>query len=253
MCIIAVKPAGVGIPTLDRLHECFLNNSDGAGVMYPVAGKVRIFKGFMDWDAFTKVYDRLKLLPESTPIVFHFRIGTHGKTKHPSFTHPFPVTYDIEAMKSVKATTDIGVAHNGIISTIDFRFGGSDTMDFIAGVLYPLFLKFKRLKDPVVELILLNFLGKSNKLAVLRGDGDLQLYGDFVEADDGCFYSNTTYESFDWKKYAGTVVYTTGKYSRSNPSCPKFDSCVNGGYVCDICKNFSEYEDYNKAFGGDPT
>ena len=245
MCIIAVKPAGVGVPTLDRLKECFKYNSDGAGIMYPVAGKVRIFKGFMDWESFEKVYDSVKKLPKSTPIVFHFRIGTHGKTKHPAFTHPFPVTYDIEAMKLCKTVTDVGVAHNGIISTIDFRFGGSDTMDFIAGVLYPLFLKFKNLKDPVVDLLLTNFLGKSNKLAVLRGDGDLQMYGDFIKADDDCYYSNNTYQAFDWSKWTGKYAYDA---TRTNLKCAKFDDCMNGGYSCDLCKGYSEFVDYYKTY-----
>ena len=246
MCVIAIKPAGIAIPTLDRLQECFRNNPDGAGVMYPVAGKVRIFKGYMKWDDFVPVYEKLAKLPIETPIVFHFRIGTHGLTKHPSFTHPFPVTYDTEAMKLTKTVTDIGVAHNGIISTIDFRFGGSDTMDFIAGVLYPLFRKFKHLTDPVVSLMLQNFLGVTNKLAVLRGDGTLETFGYFIEADDKCFYSNSSYKAFDWVKYSETLP--KGKigydYKKANLKCVRFDDCENAGYSCEFCRDQSCFVDY---------
>ena len=116
MCIIAAKPAGVKLPERDVFRTMWDGNSDGAGFMYVENGHVKIEKGFMKYKNFTKALDKVagRLDLTKTPMVFHFRITTHGGTK-PENTHPFPITDNIGALKKHTMTTDVGVAHNGII------------------------------------------------------------------------------------------------------------------------------------------
>lgn len=247
MCIICYKPAGVGIPSLERLKVCFNYNNDGAGVMFPCTDGVKIVKGMMDWDSFEKTYKKMASMPKSTPMVFHFRIGTHGKVHDPTMTHPFPVTYDIDAMEVKTCVTETGVAHNGIISTVNFGFGGSDTMDFIAGVLYPLLSDYDSITDPTVDIMLQNFLGKWNKLAVMYKGGKVELFGTFVDGDDGCKYSNSTYIPYTYvnKKYDDDTYFGKGQGSATQFNCTKFSRCFNACYKCSKCVEFNMFADYD--------
>ena len=83
MCIIAAKPAGVKLPERDVFRTMWDGNSDGAGFMYVENGHVKIEKGFMKYKNFTKALDKVagRLDLTKTPMVFHFRITTHGGTK----------------------------------------------------------------------------------------------------------------------------------------------------------------------------
>ena len=47
MCVIAIKKAGVDMPTHTKIQNMFKRNSDGAGFMYAVENEVVIEKGFM--------------------------------------------------------------------------------------------------------------------------------------------------------------------------------------------------------------
>ena len=46
MCVICYKPKGIAFPEERILQNCFDNNPDGAGFMWPENGKVHIRKGF---------------------------------------------------------------------------------------------------------------------------------------------------------------------------------------------------------------
>ena len=52
MCIIAAKPAGVAMPSAEKIENMWNRNSDGAGIMYAVDNKVHIEKGFMTYASF---------------------------------------------------------------------------------------------------------------------------------------------------------------------------------------------------------
>ena len=193
MCIIAAKPAGVKMPSDTYINNMFDNNSDGAGFMYAHNNRVHIEKGFMNRESF---YERLNELSEQfditeLPMVMHFRITTHGGTK-PENCHPFPVTDSIGQMKKLKCRTNIGVAHNGII-TIDVRSKEiSDTMEYIASQMAPLrraVPDFYRNKD-LLEMIN-NAIG--SKMVIMNKRGEMVFIGNFEETD-GVKYSNTTYK-----------------------------------------------------------
>lgn len=191
MCIIAAKPAGTPMPDRDTIRTMWNVNSDGAGLMWVEKGQVRIEKGFMKYKALANRLDELekKLDLTATPVVMHFRITTHGGTK-PENTHPFPITDSIGALKKRVITTDVGVAHNGIIP-ITPRKGISDTMEYIATQLAPLKRALPRFYENKHAMQLIqNAIG--SKMAFLTREGKIYTVGHFIE-DGGMLYSNESY------------------------------------------------------------
>ena len=232
MCIIAAKPAGVALPKDEYIRNMWDGNRDGAGIMYVLNGKVRIEKGFMKYKAFMEALERIKTIvdPVSTPIVMHFRITTHGGTK-PENTHPFPITDNLGALRKLVSSTDIGVAHNGIIP-ITPRKGISDTMEYIVSQLAPLKRALPRFcENPHAMQLVKNAIG--SKMAFLTKEGRMYTVGEFIE-DDGILYSNTSYEGWhyrarslgygwSWDEDKDWFAYATGKTSSSGANGGKKD------------------------------
>lgn len=193
MCIIASKAAGIEMPKQQYIQNMFNNNSDGAGFMYAVDGKVFIEKGFMKLTGFM---DRLEELDQryglkNLPLVMHFRITTHGGTR-PENCHPFPVTSSMGMLKKLKCTTDLAIAHNGIIDIKPREKDISDTMEYVLSQLSPLkkavpnFQKNKHLVEMIYNAI-------GSKMVIMNGKGDMTYIGDFRE-EDGVKYSNGTFK-----------------------------------------------------------
>lgn len=235
MCIIVAKPKGVTLPTKRTLQQCFTNNDDGCGFMYVDKGKVVINKGYM---SFGKFYKRLKELKRQfnsdltdMALVFHFRIGTAGENS-PQNTHPYPITMDVDKMKKLYLTTDLGIVHNGIIhdynptSTIDIQDDMNDTQCFIRDYvaefknLTPTFYK----NDFVKQQILLESC--DNKFAILDSKEDITIIGKF-ENVDGVFYSNSSYEK-DY--YYGYTSYTYSNGYKAPTSSKNKDKVANPYY-----------------------
>ena len=210
MCVICCKPAGIEMPTQTYIDNMWNRNSDGAGLMYAVDGKVHIEKGFMDYEDFKDKLEELALKYDLTklPLVMHFRITTHGGTK-PENCHPFPISDSTGILSKLRQTTDIGVAHNGIID-ITPRKGISDTMEYIISQLAPLkkavpkFYENKFLIQMISNAI-------DSKMAFLTGKGDIYTIGNFEE-DNGIMYSNTSYK-YGWSygnyKYSSSTALTS--------------------------------------------
>ena len=112
MCVIIIKEGSQAKPSREFLQKAWKHNPDGAGFMYPNNGNVIISKGYMDFEKFWKA---VKNLPEDRAIVYHFRIATHG-ARNEKGTHPFPITNNDALLQKKHVITNIGVAHNGIIS-----------------------------------------------------------------------------------------------------------------------------------------
>ena len=209
MCIIAAKPAGIEMPHRDTIRNMWDANPDGAGLMYVENGKVQIEKGFMKYKSFVKALDRLekKVDTKKTPIVMHFRIMTHGGV-NPECTHPFPITDSIGALKKIRTSSDIGVAHNGIITSVAPRKGISDTMEYIATQLAPLkraLPKFYENKD--ARLLIQNAI--ESRMAFLTDKGKIYTIGDFF-TDKGILYSNTSYKGRTFR-YSAWGCYGLGE------------------------------------------
>ena len=218
MCIIAAKPTGVQPPDASTLRKMWDANSDGAGFMYNMNGKVNIQKGLMTFEDFTKAWNKLSKSVDmkKTAIVLHFRITTHGGTK-PENCHPFPISDNVEVLKRLHITTDLGVAHNGIIDSVIPRKDISDTMEYIATQLAPLKKALPRFYENKHAMLMVKNAIDS-KMAFLTGDGKIYTIGDFINSN-GMLYSNSTYlydfRHFAWSRWDDdgyTDLSTTGAY-----------------------------------------
>jgi len=210
MCIIAAKNKGVSFPSIDTVENMWYNNSDGAGLMWREGNKVCISKGYMNLKSFkraiSELEDRLDLT--ETPMVMHFRIGTHGGNI-PSNTHPFPIMESVSALQKLDFKTNIGVAHNGIIPIDPRSKNISDTMEYIAAQLYPIkCIKPTFYKDKNCQKLIYNAI--QSKMAFLNYDGKIYTIGDFITEEDGMIYSNTSYKP---KTYYQRWDYSNWEYS----------------------------------------
>lgn len=243
MCIIVAKPKGVEMPTNEIFRNCFMNNDDGAGLMYtnPSTGMIEIEKGFMTWHSFETRLDELKDKYndfKDMNFVAHFRIGTQGKNDEYT-CHPFPVSSKDKMLRKLKLTTDMGFVHNGILSdysssSYDYKTKTyikkqsvlSDTQLFIKHQLNSYkslnrnFLKNKQVRDFISRYASEN----SSKFAFIDKGDQLYLFGNFT-VDEGVYYSNSTYSyssysrylsSYDWSDWNNTETYKSPKKESEN-------------------------------------
>ncbi len=195
MCIIAVKPVGVKLPSMKTIENCWHNNPDGAGFMYAVNGTVCIEKGFMKLKSFKTTLKRLEKSIDTTnvPIILHFRITTHGKTS-PENCHPFPVSEKLPLLQMTKSKAPLAVAHNGIIDIKLSQKDISDTMEYIISQLAPLYqLKKDFYKHEAGKKLIYNAI--KSKMAFLDGEGRIETVGDFITGKDGLLYSNNSFKA----------------------------------------------------------
>lgn len=218
MCVIAAKPAGLSMPDTETIANMWHSNHDGAGIMYNHDGKVHIEKGFMTLGAFMDALDRISETVDlkQAAVVMHFRITTHGGT-NPENTHPFPISDSIPVLKKTRLTTRIGVAHNGIIHNIPRSKDISDTMEYIASQLAPLYKALPKFYENKNAMLLVKNAIDS-KMAFLTSDGGIYTIGDFVE-DNGIKYSNRSYEGW-WSSYRN---YTTGEWDATTGKWKDYD------------------------------
>lgn len=226
MCVIAVKPKGVDLPKDDVLQSMWNTNKDGAGFMYNRNGKVHIKKGFMTFDDFKnalmETYRALQAdainLKDDVSFVYHFRIATHG-TIRPENTHPFPITDNVDELKALEFTTDLAMAHNGVISQVDADKTNdlTDTATFIKDIVAPIshYTKVHFLQIPNVLKALGSIAGYS-RLAFLDGEGNVVKIGNWQDGEDGLCYSNKNHEpkpviSYN---YNYNYSYTPSKYDK---------------------------------------
>lgn len=199
MCIIVYKPVNQLVP-LKTLKDCWDGNKDGAGLMFAEDGQLKIAKGFMDWKRFKKYYNRFgeeRML--SVPMVFHFRIATHGSVG-PANCHPF------------KVHNDLWFAHNGIISAVDVPKDRdiSDTEAFaeqylgylhsnLEGGLTIGHLATERYYGgtPINDMIGKFIVG--SKLVFMNGRGEVAIVNETAGTWDGeIWFSNRTYKRYTY-------------------------------------------------------
>lgn len=229
MCIIAYKPAGTPFPTKKQFKAMFENNSDGCGFMYADGGKVHIVKGLMEFSEFKREFQTIRARVD-LPVVFHFRIATHGGVNK-AMTQPFPLTAKTKKLKALRTSADVGIAHNGIIPlTCDAR-DISDTALFIKHYATRIFHDGidARALDICEACI-------DSKMVILEGNGSAHILGAKWETVNGVHYSNSSYKT---RQY-----YYTGKgknvkwYYSADDGADGFDltfSCCDG--ECDYCRN----------------
>jgi predicted glutamine amidotransferase len=209
MCIIVYKPSEAKLPDKQTLKKCWKNNPDGAGYMFPSKDTVVIKKGFMSFNEFYKqlVYDKNQY-GEFTPFVMHFRVSTQAGVNK-ECTHPFPLSEEMDNLKKLRVKCQCGIAHNGVIDLTSDRWNKtitySDTMKFITDYLTLIITTKDWYKDKG-KLKLIEKLAES-KLAIMMGNGHVELIGDFIE-ENGIFYSNQYYKLNRWSTTTTTTVNT---------------------------------------------
>lgn len=235
MCIAIYKPVGNKMPSKKIFSNCFSNNDDGAGFMFPYNGKVHYEKGFMSFSAFKNALKNAiktyNINTVQTPMVFHFRISTQGGVV-PALTHPFPITRNYDEMRKLKGDVDFAVVHNGVIDFASSYYNyeqvkHNDTMEFTSEVIFPLVFGNPKYYENAATIRLIEYLLGSNRFVIMNGDGHTQLFGEWTKSN-GVFYSNN---SFSYKKQK------TWNYSKSTNSgyfSQSYGYGDNDGYdVCD--------------------
>lgn len=206
MCIIAIKPAGIKMPSTETRENMWYGNSDGGGYMVATGNEVVIRKGFMKFSEFE---DALKTEGDLTDrtVVMHYRITTHGGTSKQN-CHPFPITSNVNIITKPALRTDIGVAHNGIISNVTPRKGVSDTMEYILSQLSHM-KKIDKFFYKKPEWLALIEDAIDSKMVFLDKYGKFTTIGDFTE-DNGVLYSNSSYKASRYKGHYSTLGSSYG-------------------------------------------
>lgn len=226
MCIIAYKPEGVEFPKDEYLSNSWNSNNDGAGFMYLDGDKVVIQKGYMKFDEFMEAVNKKKT---DGPMVLHFRTATHGGVR-PELTHPFPVSSSNEDLMSLYIESKMGIVHNGVFR-IPIEKGLSDSQQFIKDFIAPDIVK-KNLANPTIRRLIAEAIG-SSKLLILKA-GEIFKFGSYWKEHEGCFYSNSDYETKTWKT---TYYYGHGysKYHFSKDYTKKDEDKKDEDKLCPCC------------------
>lgn len=213
MCVVVYKPKGKKMPKEQTLLDCFLANPDGAGYMFQKDNKVKIKKGFMTFKSFYKsLMDDYSVVGKNTDFVLHFRISTQGGVNE-KLCHPYPISKKMDDLKQTECESELGLAHNGIISLTtehnDYGYGKwsqygykydyndsyfkvpdyNDTMKFITKYLSLIMKDAVDVFDEDKVSIVKKLIGSYNKFAIMTGDG-VNLIGNFTDIN-GIHYSNT--------------------------------------------------------------
>lgn len=212
MCIIVIKNKGIEIPSRDILENCFDYNSHGVGFMYSLNNRVNVEKGFMNFNEF---YTRLMEINsyidlKETSLVMHFRISTSGNVDGGN-CHPFPITKNTGYLRALKYSTDIAMAHNGVIRSYIPPKDSilNDTQTFIKKYVYKMYKRDREFLSLDKNLAKLETMADS-KLCFLDGKGNITTVGKFIE-DNGVLYSNDTYKDYYFYAYNTKIPYSLTK------------------------------------------
>lgn len=196
MCVILVKERGIELPTKDILESCWKRNPDGAGFMFNDCDKVVIMKGFMTFEEF---YLRLQTANEfyhlkEKGLVIHFRIATSG-LKDKGNCHPYPISNDNLDLRKSFITTELGIAHNGIIRSYNGKDKIlNDTQLFIKNDLFELNSLDKKFYKNLIFQSMIERLIDGSRLVFLNKKGEIIKLGNWFQ-DGNYYFSNLNHVS----------------------------------------------------------
>lgn len=196
MCVILVKERGIELPTKDILESCWKRNPDGAGFMFKDCDKVVIMKGFMTFEEF---YLRLQTANEfyhlkEKGLVIHFRIATSG-LKDKGNCHPYPISNDNLDLRKSFITTELGIAHNGIIRSYNGKNNIlNDTQLFIKNDLFELNSLDKKFYKNVIFQSMIERLIDGSRLVFLNKKGEIIKLGNWFH-NGNYYFSNLNHVS----------------------------------------------------------
>jgi predicted glutamine amidotransferase len=216
MCVIIAKQKEDRLPTTKELVACFNTNPDGAGFMYLDNGQVVIDKGYMKFKDFYNRYKELCLKYNNfkdLPLVIHLRIGTSGGNVAMN-THPYPISNKVADIHTLYMKTDVGVAHNGVIS--DYYPEGddyNDTAEYIMSWMYNVTKFDKKFYTRRYYQDMMRQMTYS-KFAFLDKSGEIYTVGDFKEVN-GLSFSNLNHLPFaERQKYEKSYSYGYSKWGQ---------------------------------------
>lgn len=196
MCVILVKERGIELPTKGVLESCWKRNPDGAGFMFNDCDKVVIMKGFMTFEEF---YLRLQTANEfyhlkEKGLVIHFRIATSG-LKDKGNCHPYPISNDNLDLRKSFITTELGIAHNGIIRSYNGKNNIlNDTQLFIKNDLFELNSLDKKFYKNVIFQSMIERLIDGSRLVFLNKKGEIIKLGNWFH-NGNYYFSNLNHVS----------------------------------------------------------
>jgi predicted glutamine amidotransferase len=211
MCIAILNTYGT--LSFDALKNSWENNDDGAGLLYVENGVLCAFK---ELNSFKKFYGKYKSIraKSASPIVLHFRIGTHGDFSVNNL-HPFMVN------------PKIGFVHNGIIRVPEIEKTRSDTWHFNALVLQLL----KKPENAFVEnsresALIQGFIGSSSKLIFLNEKNEFSIFNEHLGHWDksGNWFSNSTYKTSRYIDRGGVQYEKPAYYGHWYKNAPVVQS-----------------------------
>ncbi|GHT63696.1 hypothetical protein FACS1894110_01960 [Spirochaetia bacterium] len=168
------KTGGIAWPGMKYMKNCFINNSDGAGVAWADADGLHIKKGYFEWPS---LWQDLKTL-EAYPVLLHCRFATHGSINEAN-CHPFLLK------------NGLAIAHNGIISIKPLEPDMTDSESFGKKCIEPFTVEellTQRMVDTLETAI------GSSKIVMLHGSGVfIILNGQMGEEFGGVWFSNDGY------------------------------------------------------------
>lgn len=168
MCLIIASPKGIA-PDMAVVRNAILDNPHGWGTVSARNGKLTAKRGF-GLDSLTRAIKRL-----NGPYLIHFRYATHGAVGIAN-CHPF------------KVNRDCYMVHNGIlhIPLVDLRY--SDSWHFARNYVRP-YIGTHGYSTLVADAE--HFIGRGNKLAFLRRNGEMLIANEAAGTwDGGLWYSN---------------------------------------------------------------
>lgn len=194
MCVICVSGKGVRQPDEETIRKMFAANPHSAGYMFARDGKVEIHKGYKSIEELMKDIEAEKFT-ENDVVIYHFRIATQANRIEMS--QPFPITEDIEDLEALDITSDIGIAHNGILrQTSNGDPYLSDTAIYIRER-----IAGRKITRKLVKKLEADTVG--SRLAILKGNGKFHLTGTWTY-ENGLYYSNENWKyrayKTDWRQ-----------------------------------------------------
>lgn len=264
MCIIAVKPANIPLPTDKFIDDNWVENPDGAGIMFIKHGakEVTMIKGFMEKkDLINSIKENN--LTEDDLLIIHFRWATSGKKNAPA-THPFIIDKD----KSISYSTtfvsehDLFFAHNGVISALNNNHDESDTQIFATQFLPHISVKDIYNND-VIRQMISKFIDGS-RLVFLHAKYGVTLIGtwhDYNGLKLSKMYCERQdyFNNIDWRNYSQSFYAPSKKKKKKNKFTferDDYDSEYNSEskikyeWYCESCSNIIDEDtiQYNQDY-----
>ena len=237
MCLAIYKPEGNDI-SVENLHRGWLSNNDGAGYCFVDEQGDIVINKFMTWGEFLSAYQRdVAIYGNTSPFLIHFRITSKGVTTIDN-CHPFRVN------------DDMAIIHNGTMSNIPISKGDtrSDTKIFAEEYL-------PNIGEALIDNVYIFELAKGfvgySKVCILHRTRGVFIINEELghwNTEDGCWYSNKSYEPKKYETHTTTTkTYPITTYDRNTGWSKTYDSSRKVETHCITADNWWDWKPEDKV------